>query len=481
MATRFWQVAALTILSTLLLAATPANPPQTSVVRVGKLSLSLDFDAVFTPRDVFVVRLQSHDYQGDYVVKSAAAPGSKVAKGDVLLELDSGDIDSQLAQAQNNVTIAQANLDKAMSDLVLGGRTDALAIADAQNALDNAQIDLKRWDDNIDKKTFLTSASVDANAADFEVQNATDELSELRKMYKSEDLTNETADIVMKRAIRGLELDQTSAWIAHAVKDRVIQVMADIERQGRVSRVGSASLDVDKLLSSQGQDQILRQTAADSARQALQDAMRKLDELKKDKVNFTVTSPVDGVGVYGSFDHNAWHPIDSADLQPGQKVQLGQILMTVYSPGWLSLNIQCPESQVMLLPPGTKVTVSPTALPGTTYDGACGPIDLVGDTSGSQQLFNVPVALPSVDTRLAPGFKADVNFDGGTLSNVLLVPSSAVWHGKVWVVPDPKNPEDARPQPVQVGFSDGTSTQIKSGLKEGDMILTQAKRPGGGS
>jgi hypothetical protein len=137
----------------------------------------------------------------------------------------------------------------------------------------------------------------------------------------------------------------------------------------------------------------------------------------------------------------------------------------------------------MLLSPGSKVAVVPAAIPDANYTGVCGQIAIIGQSSGSQQTFNLPVDMPTVDERLAPGFKADVTFDGGKLENVLLVPSTAIYHGKVWVIPADKfattTPEsDAQPQAVQIGATDGIQTQIKSGLKEGDIILTTAKHPG---
>jgi multidrug efflux pump subunit AcrA (membrane-fusion protein) len=58
------------------------------------------------------------------------------------------------------------------------------------------------------------------------------------------------------------------------------------------------------------------------------------------------------------------------------------------------------------------------------------------------------------------------------------VPATAVWRGKVWTSPPGSNEEEARR--VVTGASDGQDVEIKSGLAEGDTVLTQAKRPGGG-
>jgi len=58
---------------------------------------------------------------------------------------------------------------------------------------------------------------------------------------------------------------------------------------------------------------------------------------------------------------------------------------------------------------------------------------------------------------------------------VLLVPASAVWHGKVWV--HTAGGKD-QPRPVAVGRTDGQQVEVRSGLADGDVVLTKAKKPG---
>jgi multidrug efflux pump subunit AcrA (membrane-fusion protein) len=99
-------------------------------------------------------------------------------------------------------------------------------------------------------------------------------------------------------------------------------------------------------------------------------------------------------------------------------------------------------------------------------------------------VFNIPVDLPTVDPHLAPGYTADVNYDAGTRHNVLLVPLTAVWRDKVWTTKPVPGIKAGQPgssidqaRVVVLGASDGTDVEVKSGLSEGDVILTQAKKP----
>jgi multidrug efflux pump subunit AcrA (membrane-fusion protein) len=74
---------------------------------------------------------------------------------------------------------------------------------------------------------------------------------------------------------------------------------------------------------------------------------------------------------------------------------------------------------------------------------------------------------------------ADLTIEVARKDNVLLVPSTALLPkgtGRVVQVPDPTSPSaNGRPATrevdVQVGLSDGTSTEILSGLAEGQQVI----------
>jgi hypothetical protein len=454
------------------LAPKPSAPSgDTTAVKRGTLDLAFDFDGVFVPVDPFEVRLKVRAYQGDFVIVKAAEPGSRVAKGDVLLELDPQKIDEQIAAAGNEVTAAQANLAKADSDVKLGDASDALAMNSAKDELGFAQTDLKRWDAT-DGPADVLAGGIYVKQVDAQLDDAVDELNELKKMYKSEDLTNQTADIVMKRATRGVELDRISAEIAKATSNKATTYTPVVTRQHLVDAVDERTQAIAQLEAGQAQEKVLRGTALVSMKQVADDAARKLADLKQDRANFSIASPIDGVICAGGFTHNAWQEVAHDRFALDSKVLPDQVLMTVWTPGKLGISMDWPESQVTLLTPSVQAQVTPVAMPGLSYAGTVVAGGLIGVPKPGVQSLEVLMTLPAVDERLVPGYKANVHVDAGKLENVLLVPNTAVSHGKVWV--HVLGGED-QSKPVTVGASDGHQTEIKTGLAEGDLVLTQAK------
>jgi HlyD family secretion protein len=458
--------------STTPTAAADESAP-TSTVKRGDLNLALDFKGVFEPIQPFEVRLHPRRYHDEFLITQAVEPGTKVSKGDVLLQLDTAKIDTAIAAAQNDLNVAQANLAKAQADLRIGKQADALTLSATKQNLVDSQTSLKRWDD-IDGPIIQLANSMGSRISDFEVESATDELNELRKMYKSEDLTSETADIVMKRAIRVLDLEKLISKANHGAYDRYHDFESGIARRQMSDGVDQQTIGVDQLNAAQVQSADLRQAAVITTQAARDEAQKNLDELKRDRELFSINSGVDGIAVYGSFKHKAWTPIDPDQLAPGEKVQPDQILLTVYQPGKLNLIAECPEDQLTYFTSGTKVSVSPQSLPDLTYDGTCHAPPAVAE---SGQTFNIRVDLPAVDPRLAPGYAAAVNLNAGKREDVLLVPATAVWRNKVWMTtPNSKTPE---PRIVTVGATDGKNIEVKSGLTEGDTILTTAPHASG--
>ena len=456
----------------------PATAPavaavDTTTVKRVTLRLSFDADGTFEPVDAYEVRFSFKRYSGDLTIRRVAAAGSMVAKGDVLMGIDTDPIDRQIAVAESAVAVAKAGVAKAEADIGLGDKADALAMDFAKETAADAATGLKRYDAD-DAPATLTLTKLGQTQMDDQLSDATDELDQLKQMYKSEDLTNKTADIVLKRA------EQTQA--TYKVYDQVEKVMTEraltyepaVRRHAIAAGVEQQQQSVDQLAAAQAQTRVLREAALTAARAGSDEADRALVELKKDRAAMTVTSPIDGVVVYGAFAHKAWVPGDPKRLVPDEKVTPDQVVITVYQPGKLKVSALCPEASLTQMPPGTRVSVRPAALPDVSYTGTCGPtVPFGGTTKDGQPAYDVPVSLPpKVDARLAPGFAAAVGVDVPPAVDAIVVPVTAVFQGKVIVhTADGKD----EPRPVILGRRDAENVEVRSGLAVGDVVLTKAK------
>lgn len=454
-------------------ATRPATGPATRgvekghVVERGVLSLEISADGVLAAVDPHEVKLKLKSYAGPLEVVAAASHGAVVKKGDVLLELDAREITWAVEAAEAGLATAQANLKKAEIDVELGEKGDQLALRVQEQNLSNAENALK-WFESVDGPNMLLSAELSVRQSKYSVEDQDDELDQLRKMYKTEDLTTATADIVIKRALRRLEITREHLRMAEGSREKVTQHSHAVTKQRMVNAVEQAQQELATLRAAQAQSRVARASALTAAKVAAAQAQEKLDDLRHDLALFRSVAPGDGLVMYGQLPE-VLAGSEARALEPGDKVTAGGTVMRLVSSGKYRVEAPLSETEAFLVEKGMAATVTPAATPWRSYEGTCGHI--VGGVKGQDGFkFMVPVTLSDADPRLLPGMKATVRIDGGKLEDVLTVPVSLVEGGAVWVK---GNDGKAERREVELGKSDGKVIEVKSGLAEGERVVEE--------
>jgi multidrug resistance efflux pump len=339
-----------------------------------------------------------------------------------------------------------------------------------QQETKNAESAVKWWE-QVDGPQMLTSAELQVKMSRANVEDQEDELDQLKKMYKGEDLTSQTADIVIKRSVRQLDVSKTMSKMTEERSEKTETHTYPIARQSVADALEASKQRLEMLKAAQAHAAVLRKTALSSAKLAAAASEKKLNDLKKDQALFTVKAPSDGTVLYGYSSGGSWTGADPKTMRPGERLTSGSIVMTLFKPGDLKVELTVPEAQSGWVKQGIKARVTPVAFPELSYDGTCAaPAPKPGAGSLS---FATTINVGDVDPRIVPGMKATVRVDGGEADGVLLVPVGAVTGGKVWV--HGKDGQDTQ-KDVTTGRSDGKMIEIKQGLSEGDQVLAEGKK-----
>ncbi len=444
---------------------------KTTLVKRADISTVIDFEGYFEPTESYEVRVRPKSYQGELSIVTVAVPGTAVKKGDSLIQLDSTQIKKQLAAAENEQATADANLAKAQADVQLGEAGDALALKMQQTELSNSEEGLKWWE-QVDGAQMLKSAELAVKTSKDNVEDNTDELEQLKKIYKSEELTNATADIVVKRAIRGLERSRIVQGMQEAKETKVRQFDYTVARQKLVFAIEQQRQQLAELLAKQQQQGTIRKTSLTSAQAAADKAEQKVNELKEDVAAFDVEAPFDGVAFAGEFVQGRWKDANPKALRAEEKVGPGPTILTVVPQGKLRLVLEVPESKLGFLKADSKMRVIANGFPDAACEGTLISVPMVPVTRERDQFFPTSVALSRIDPRLAPAQRATARIDVN-LEDVLVVPASAVSNGRVKV----RGADDKTTwRNVVTGVSDGDVVEIREGLKEGEEVLTKAAK-----
>lgn len=468
-------------LATVAPADAPATQPSTTTatkpaadvtaVKRGSLSLSIDAQGSFEPIDPFEVRIRPKLYNGELTITAIKPNGSTVKKGDTLLELDSAVIKRMVAASDNDLLNARAARVKAEADAKVAEKADELTSKQQKAALKEAE-DALTWFENVDGPQYLKLIDLNMKQFQDQVKDAEDELDQLKKMYKSEELTNATADIVVRRALRNLDYSKQSYAMMEERANKLRTFSYPLIKQRYVDGLETAKEQYALFETTQAEQKVQRKTGLDAVRAAEATAQLHNDELTGDLKKMTVTAPADGVLSYGQIVQGNWQGGDPHMLRVGERVAPQAVLMTLYTPGKLRLVTDMAESRYFAIAPGQKVSLSPVAFPELKYEGQCDPTSRTPAGAMGGAGYALQISTGEVDSRLAPGMKATIHMDVPLADDVLLVPNSAVSKSTVWVK-DGDGKEESRH--VLTGRSDGKSIEILSGVKEGDKVLTHAK------
>ncbi|MBI4224960.1 MAG: efflux RND transporter periplasmic adaptor subunit [Candidatus Sungbacteria bacterium] len=197
-------------------------------------------------------------------------------------------------------------------------------------------------------------------------------------------------------------------------------------------------------------------------------------DARENLADYTVRAPFDGT-------------IAKLNIKKGDAVSAATIITTLITQQKIA-QISLNEVDAAKIKTGEKTTITFDAIDGLSIAGQVAEIDTIGTISQGVVTYGVKISFDTQDDRVKPGMSVSAAIITNAKSDVLMVPSSAIknQNGAAYVeMLDAIVPQDRqtnkgmtsatppRRQPVEVGLSNETMTEIISGLKEGDQVITR--------
>jgi RND family efflux transporter MFP subunit len=152
------------------------------------------------------------------------------------------------------------------------------------------------------------------------------------------------------------------------------------------------------------------------------------------------------------------------DGEVGEIVDSTNVLYRIGLPKPLWLVAEVSEEDIPRVRVGMKVLMRTEAFTDQPLTGTVSDITPAGDPVA--KTYRVRVALPD-DTPLRVGMSVEANIITREKADVLLVPTAALIAGQVFVVEGSR----AYRRKVEIGLRGTRSTEIASGLKQGDVVV----------
>lgn len=162
--------------------------------------------------------------------------------------------------------------------------------------------------------------------------------------------------------------------------------------------------------------------------------------------------------------------VSAVSVEVGQVVSAGQTIVTVVRDGEREVEISVPENRLAELREAQRLQVSFWALPNVTAEGRVREIAPMADQTTRTYKVRISLVNPPVDMKL--GMTASVAVLDGAQRASVFVPLAALYQldntPNVWVVQN----NAVALRPVQIGaFADGRM-EVRSGLQNGDVVVT---------
>lgn len=380
--------------------------------------------------------------------------GDVVKKGQVLVLLDDTDARERLQEARDNLAVAEAKLAEAETQAKLAPAQSQLEVEQARVNLLNAEAklaDLKEGatpQDIEQAKSQVTQAQLTVDTAKKEYdRNKTlfDQGAVSRQQLESAESKYLTAVESLKSAQRNLD-----SLLAGPDPDELAAAEAAVAQAKLNMALAQANADATDV-----QQQLLTARAqVAQARNAVSAAERNLSLTR-------VVSPIDGT-------------VTAVAAQVGQLAGQSTALAVVADLTHLEVVANVDETDVHNVKVGQSADVTVESLPGRVFSGIVESVASQGKVVSSVVYFEVTVKVTDDTRTLKPGMTADVDVVLDRRTNVLTIPNAALEErrGRTMARTLDENGEPFFKR-VELGITDGTTTEVISGLEPGEMVAVR--------
>ena len=219
-------------------------------------------------------------------------------------------------------------------------------------------------------------------------------------------------------------------------------------------------------------------------KQAKEQVASAQETVRKAQTNLgyaTITSPIDGI-------------VLSKSVEEGQTVAASFSTPELFTIAKDLTNMQVvadiDEADIGDVADGERVTFTVDAYPDDKFEGVVKQVRQEATTTNNVVTYEVVISAPNTDLKLKPGLTANVTIYTAERKGVLSVPSKALRFtptketvgnkkivdteakNKVWTL---ENNNTLKAHAVNIGMTDGTHTQILSGISQGKEVITAIK------
>jgi HlyD family secretion protein len=283
-----------------------------------------------------------------------------------------------------------------------------LELEASQRSARVAEEDLKNFLE-VERPAALRIADYQLKMSKTMLEYEEEELRQLEKMYKADDITEETEEIVLKRAHDNVDRARFIVEMTQIGRDQTLKFELPRREEQVKDAARRRSLEWEKNkveLPLALQRQKLEMEKLRTARVQMEE---KLKRMVADREGMTVKATADGIVYYGKLTRGRSSDSTSIGemLRPHAGLPANQVVMTVVQARPMCIRATLPEAQMCDLRPGVKGTATPTGYPDVVLPVT---LDTTSDIPASPGSFEgrLTVTLKGKTKLLMPGMACKI-------------------------------------------------------------------------
>lgn len=386
------------------------------------------------------------------VLRVAAQEGQRVQAGQVLIQLDPGEKESQLQQALAALAAARSRLEQKRSALRLQQTQSGTETAQARAGLAIAKERLAVVRQGA-RSQELAMAESGVKQAKQNLELAQSDRERYRSLLSQGAVSQQTFDSA-----------ETRYQVALAQYESAQQQLDLVRTGARPEEVAQAEQAVRQAqealrLAQEGGTQVaLRKQEIEAAQAELTQVQASVAYSRDQLSQLVVSSPITGTVYY-------------RNIEPGETVvgMSNSTLLKVADLSRIYLEAEVSETDIQQIHQGARASIGVDALPGRPVIGR---VDRIIPVAGpGSRNFTVKIAVPNPGLRLRPGMFGRAEIEVSRRQNALLIPKDAVIPRGQQQFVTLVDGGRAQIRRVRTGAENDAEVEVLSGLQPGEQVV----------
>jgi len=442
----------------------------TYTVKKGPLTISFVESGTIKARDQIILK---NEVEGRTTITYVIPEGTRVKKGDLLIELDVSNLENEKIDKEIDVQNAEAAYISAKENLAVVENQAKSDVDLAILKLEFAKQDLDKYiNGDYQNELHKAEAAITLNKEKFARANDT--------LIWSEKLAAE--NFISNTELQGDRLAKDEAEMNVRIAERDKELLTQYTYKRKLaelqSDVNQAEMALERTKRKSNADIIQAQATLNAKKAEYERQKDKLEKILTQISKTKIYAPEDGLVIYATSARNTggWRGSRDEPLDVGKEVSEREELIYLPTGNAVDAEIMVHEAYLKKLSLGMPTVITVDALPGRRFYGTIRQIAPLPDARSmwmnpDLKLYPAKISIESEDPMLRSGMSCQAEIIVQQLKEAIYVPLQTVIRVGQQPTVFVKKGKSFESRAVKIGLDNNKVIHIIEGLNDNDVVL----------